>query len=73
MKQSETEGKKVLVVCQGEPLCGVVGMMNCIKQEPGGNNVRWDMCDFMFPQNQYNGLSFAYHRNINYNSEYNAF
>lgn len=40
LKQSETEGKKVLVVCQGEPLCGVVGMMNCIKQEPGGNNVR---------------------------------
>ncbi|KAJ9575473.1 hypothetical protein L9F63_007678, partial [Diploptera punctata] len=40
LKQSETEGKKVLVVCQGEGKCGVIGMMNCIKQEPGGNNVR---------------------------------
>jgi fatty acid synthase len=40
LKQSETEGKKVMLVCQGDPLCGVVGLMNCIKQEPGGSNVR---------------------------------
>lgn len=40
LKQSETEGKKVVLVCQDDPLCGVVGLMNCIKQEPGGSNVR---------------------------------
>nr|XP_018905067.1 PREDICTED: fatty acid synthase [Bemisia tabaci]XP_018905075.1 PREDICTED: fatty acid synthase [Bemisia tabaci] len=40
LQQSETEGKKVLVVVQGEPLNGIVGMMNCIKQESGGVNVR---------------------------------
>ncbi|PSN28987.1 Fatty acid synthase [Blattella germanica] len=40
LKQSETEGKKVLIVCHSDPKCGVVGMMNCIKQEPGGNNIR---------------------------------
>lgn len=41
LKQSESEGKKILLVCQGEETCGIVGMMNCIKQEPGGNNVRF--------------------------------
>ncbi|XP_049809979.1 fatty acid synthase isoform X1 [Schistocerca nitens] len=40
MKQSETEGTKILIVCCGENQCGIVGMINCIKQEPGGNNVR---------------------------------
>jgi fatty acid synthase len=40
LKQSETEGKKVVLVCQGDRLCGVIGLMNCIKQEPGGSNVR---------------------------------
>lgn len=40
LKQSEAEGKHVLLVGQGEETLGLVGMMNCIKQEPGGNNVR---------------------------------
>ncbi|XP_046659342.1 fatty acid synthase isoform X2 [Homalodisca vitripennis] len=40
LKQSEAEGKHVLLVSQGEETLGLVGMMNCIKQEPGGNNVR---------------------------------
>jgi fatty acid synthase len=40
LKESETEGKKVVLVCQDDRLCGVIGLMNCIKQEPGGSNVR---------------------------------
>lgn len=40
LRQSENEGKKILLVSQGEETCGIIGMMNCIKQEPGGNNVR---------------------------------
>jgi fatty acid synthase len=40
LKESESEGKKVMLVCQGDPQCGVVGLMNCIRQEPGGSNVR---------------------------------
>jgi fatty acid synthase len=40
LKESETEGKKVMLVCQGDIQCGVVGLMNCIRQEPGGSNVR---------------------------------
>jgi len=40
LKQSEIEGSKVVILCQGDSLCGVIGLMNCIKQEPGGSNVR---------------------------------
>ncbi|CAG2053808.1 unnamed protein product, partial [Timema podura] len=40
LKQSESEGQKVLVLAQGENMSGIVGLVNCIKQEPGGSNVR---------------------------------
>uniref|UniRef100_A0A1B6DTB3 Fatty acid synthase n=1 Tax=Clastoptera arizonana TaxID=38151 RepID=A0A1B6DTB3_9HEMI len=40
LKQSESEGKKILLVNQGEEMFGMIGMVNCIKQEPGGSNVR---------------------------------
>ncbi|XP_054286913.1 fatty acid synthase-like [Macrosteles quadrilineatus] len=40
LKASEAEGKHILLVGQGEETLGLVGMMNCIKQEPGGNNAR---------------------------------
>lgn len=40
LKQSETDGKKYIVVAQGEETFGMVGMVNCLKQEPGGNNFR---------------------------------
>ncbi|XP_018336014.1 fatty acid synthase [Agrilus planipennis] len=40
LKQSETEGTKVYLVTQGEELTGLVGFVNCIKQEPGGVNLR---------------------------------
>ncbi|GLH14335.1 Fatty acid synthase [Gryllus bimaculatus] len=48
LKKSETDGQKFLVVSQGEPQFGMVGMMNCIKQEPGGNNAR---CVFIQDKN----------------------
>ncbi|XP_059470308.1 fatty acid synthase [Neocloeon triangulifer] len=37
---SEKEGRKVFVVSEGEEISGVVGMINCLKQEPGGVNLR---------------------------------
>lgn len=40
MKQAETDGRKIYLVTQGEELTGLVGMVNCLKQEPGGLNIR---------------------------------
>lgn len=40
MEQSEKEGQTIFVVCQGEETTGVVGMVNCLKQESGGNKIR---------------------------------
>ncbi|KAL3275414.1 hypothetical protein HHI36_020177 [Cryptolaemus montrouzieri] len=40
MKKSETEGTRIYVYVQGEELAGLVGMINCLKQEPGGSNIR---------------------------------
>jgi fatty acid synthase, animal type len=44
---SEKEGRKVFAVCEGEDTNGIVGMINCLKQEPGGVNLR---CVYI-PQN----------------------
>lgn len=41
LKKAETEGQKVLLVSQGEECLGLVGLMTCIRQEAGGNNVRY--------------------------------
>uniref|UniRef100_A0A8D8PNC5 Fatty acid synthase n=1 Tax=Cacopsylla melanoneura TaxID=428564 RepID=A0A8D8PNC5_9HEMI len=40
MKKAETEPQKFYLVCQGEELTGMVGLMNCVKQEPGGLGAR---------------------------------
>lgn len=40
MKQAETDGRKIYLVVQGEPLTGLIGLVNCVKQEPGGSNIR---------------------------------
>lgn len=40
MKTAEAEPQKFYLVCQGEELTGVVGLMNCVKQEPGGAGAR---------------------------------
>nr|CAD7589406.1 unnamed protein product [Timema genevievae] len=48
LKQSESEGQKVLVLAQGENMSGIVGLVNCIKQEPGGSNVRYvQLCNHL--------------------------
>lgn len=41
LKVSENDNsKKIYLVTEGEELTGLVGMVNCIKQEPGGSSVR---------------------------------
>ncbi|KAF2898262.1 hypothetical protein ILUMI_07913 [Ignelater luminosus] len=40
LKKSETEETRIYLVTQNEEMTGLLGMVNCIKQEPGGNNVR---------------------------------
>lgn len=32
--------KKIVLFAQGEETNGIIGLVNCIKQEPGGNSVR---------------------------------
>lgn len=40
MKQAENDGRKIYLYVQGEKLTGLVGMVNCLKQEAGGGNIR---------------------------------
>lgn len=41
LKKSEADNSvKIYLVTEGEELTGLVGMINCIKQEPGGTSVR---------------------------------
>lgn len=40
MKKAESDGTKIYLYVQGEELTGLVGMVNCLKQEPGGSNIR---------------------------------
>jgi fatty acid synthase len=40
MKKSESDGNKIYLYVQGEELTGLVGMVNCLKQEPGGAGIR---------------------------------
>lgn len=40
MKKAETSGDKIYLFVQGELLTGIIGMVNCLKQEPGGSNIR---------------------------------
>lgn len=41
MKICESDLKQTLVVYnRGEADCGIVGLANCIKMEPGGENLR---------------------------------
>lgn len=39
LKQSETNGTKIYLVCQNEELTGMMGLTTCIIREPGGMNV----------------------------------
>lgn len=40
LKFSETHFNKIYLVCEKETTTGVVGMVNCLRQEAGGNNIR---------------------------------
>ncbi|KAK5642459.1 hypothetical protein RI129_008626 [Pyrocoelia pectoralis] len=40
LRKSELDGTKIYLVSQGEEFSGLVGMVNCLKKEPGGMNVR---------------------------------
>ncbi|KAF5278958.1 hypothetical protein FQA39_LY05636 [Lamprigera yunnana] len=40
LKISELEGKKIYLVSECEEISGLIGMVNCIRREPGGTNVR---------------------------------
>lgn len=41
IKSTEADpSKKVILFAQGEDTNGIIGLVNCIKQEPGGNNFR---------------------------------
>jgi hypothetical protein len=38
--------RHIILVAQGEPLCGIVGLVNCISKEPGSEFVRLQFCYF---------------------------
>ncbi|XP_063914245.1 fatty acid synthase-like [Zophobas morio] len=40
MKQSETSGNKIYLYAQGDKFSGLIGLVNCLKQEPGGEKIR---------------------------------
>ncbi|XP_031347934.1 fatty acid synthase-like [Photinus pyralis] len=40
LKKSATDGTKIFLVSQGDEFSGLVGLVNCLKKEPGGMNVR---------------------------------
>ncbi|KAH8326055.1 hypothetical protein KR067_013719 [Drosophila pandora] len=40
MLRSQSEQRNLYVVAQGEPNSGALGLINCLKREPGGNLVR---------------------------------
>ncbi|XP_060839445.1 fatty acid synthase-like isoform X1 [Rhopalosiphum padi] len=41
LKSAEADpSKKIVLFAQGEDTNGIIGLVNCVKQEPGGNSVR---------------------------------
>jgi hypothetical protein len=38
--------RHIILVAQGEPLCGIVGLVNCIRREQGSDFVRLELCYF---------------------------
>jgi fatty acid synthase len=37
---SSSSKRHIILVAQGEPLSGIVGLINCIRREPGSDYVR---------------------------------
>lgn len=42
LQASEKDPQRILLVSEGEETSGIVGLINCLKQEPGGTNLRYD-------------------------------
>ena len=38
--------RHIVLVAQGEPLCGIVGLVNCIRREQGSDLIRLQLCYF---------------------------
>jgi hypothetical protein len=38
--------RHIVLVAQGEPLCGIVGLVNCIRREPRSDFIRLQLCYF---------------------------
>ena len=38
--------RHIVLVAQSEPLCGIVGLVNCIRREQGSDFVRLQLCYF---------------------------
>jgi hypothetical protein len=38
--------RHIILVAQGEPLCGIVGLVNCIRRGQGSDFVRLQLCYF---------------------------
>jgi fatty acid synthase len=44
---SRSSKRHIILVAQGEPLSGIVGLVNCIRKEPGSDYVRLGMSCFI--------------------------
>lgn len=41
LQASEKTPQRILLVSEGEETSGIIGLINCLKQEPGGTNLRY--------------------------------
>jgi fatty acid synthase len=44
---SSVSKRHIILVAQGEPLSGIVGLVNCIRSEPGSDYVRLGTSSFI--------------------------
>lgn len=40
IKDAEKNNQKYILLSEHEPSCGIIGMFNCLKREPGGSHFR---------------------------------
>jgi hypothetical protein len=43
---TSTSQRHIVLVAQGEPFCGIVGLVNCICRERGSDFIRLELCYF---------------------------
>ena len=51
--------RHIILVAQGESLCGIVGLVNCIRREQGSDFVRLQLCYFNIFMTVKNNTHFA--------------